>query len=151
MSDGSPNGYTVMSVDGNDYSLRYKAARRPADFQMIITAPETVAVARAWSTEVVVNAFAASERASVEMRLGEFGAWTSMSRRRGFDPYVLAFHKREKAIAPDEAPWGKPAETNHLWVGFLPADPPEGVSVIYVRVEDSFGATHIGRRLIHIE
>ena len=27
MGDGSPNGYTVMSVDGNDYSFRYKAAR----------------------------------------------------------------------------------------------------------------------------
>jgi len=151
MGDGSPNGYTVLSVDGNDYSFRYKAARRPANYQMNITTPEKVAAARAAETRIVVNVFAASERATVEIRLGEDGAWTTMTRKRGVDPYVEAFHKREKAIAPEEAPWGKPKETNHLWVGALPANPPAGMTVLYVRVVDRFGATHTGRRLILIE
>lgn len=151
MSDGSPNGYTIMSVDGNDYTLRYKAARRPADFQMTIAAPESVASAEAAATEIVVNAFTASERATVEMRLGKEGAWTTLTRRRGFDPYVLAFHKREKAIAPAEGPWGNPSETDHLWVGTLPETPPAGMTVIYVRVENQFGGTYTAHRLIHIE
>jgi len=151
MSDGSPNGYTVLSVDGNDYSFRYKAARRPADYQMIITAPERVVAGEAAAIKIVVNVFAASERAVVEMRLGENGGWTPMTRQRGVDPFVEAFHKRENAIAPEEAPWGKPSETNHLWMGALPADPPVGMTVVYVRVVDHFGATFTGRRLINIE
>jgi hypothetical protein len=72
-------------------------------------------------------------------------------RWRGFDPFTVAFHKREKAIAPKEAPWGKPKENNHLWWGHLPANPPAGMTVLYVRVVDTFGATHTGRRLIRIE
>ena len=151
MSDGSPNGYTVMSVDGNEYSFRYKAARRPADYQLTITAPEKIAAAQAAEAEIVVNVFAASERATVEMRLGETGNWTAMTRQRGVDPMVVAFHEREKAIAPEEAPWGKPNETNHLWKGVLPANPPVGMKVIYVRVVDVFGATFTGHRLISIE
>ena len=151
MSDGSPNGYTVLSVDGNDYSFRYKAARRPADYQMIITAPESVVAADAAATEIVANVFAASERATVEMRLGDNGDWTLMTRQRGVDPFVESFHKREKAIAPEEAPWGKPSKTNHLWMGALPEDPPVGMTVLYVRAVNGFGATFTGQRLINIE
>ncbi len=85
------------------------------------------------------------------MRLGENGGWTPMTRQRGVDPFVEAFHERENAIAPEEAPWGEPSDTNHLWMGALPADPPVGMSVVYVRVVDQFGATFTGRRLINIE
>jgi hypothetical protein len=151
MSDGSPNGYAVMSVDGNNYSFRYKAARRPDDYQLTITAPEKIAATQAAETEIVVNVFAASERATVEMRLGENGSWTAMTRQRGVDPLVVAFHEREKAIAPEEAPWGNPSETNHLWKAALPAKPSMGMTVLYVRVVDGFGATFTGHRLISIE
>ena len=151
MSDGSPNGYSVMSIDDNAYTFRYKAARRPADYQMTITAPEAVAASRASATEIVANVFAASERATVEMRLGEHGAWTSMTRWWGLDPFAVAFFEREKARDPEEASWGKPKEHNHLYRGVLPANPPAGMTVIYVRAVDTFGATHTGRCLIRIE
>jgi hypothetical protein len=151
MSDGSPNGYAVLSVNGNNYSFRYKAARRPADYQMIITAPESVVSAEAVTTEIVANVFAAPKHAVVEMRLGGNGDWTPMTRQRGVDPFVEAFHKREHAIAPEEAPWGKPGETNHLWIGVLPANPPVGMTVLHVRALDRFGVTFTGRRLISIE
>ena len=151
MGDGSPNGYSVMSVDENEYSFRYKAARRPADYQMTISAPEMVAATQAGATEIVVNVFAASERATVEMRLGEDGTWTSMTRWRGLDPFAIAFHQREMARDPEEAKWGKPKEHNHLWKAALPANPPAGMTVLYVRAVDAFGATHTGRRLIRIE
>ena len=118
---------------------------------MIITAPERVVAAEAAATEIVVNAFAASERATVEMRLGENGSWIPMTRQRGVDPFVEAFHKRENAIAPEEAPWGKPTETNHLWMGALPANPPIGRTVLDVRVVNGFGATFTGQRLMNIE
>jgi hypothetical protein len=85
------------------------------------------------------------------MRLGDKGDWTPMTRQRGIDPFVEAFHKRENEIAPAEAPWGKPGETNHLWVRTLPTNPPSGMTVLYVRVVNGFGATFTGQRLINIE
>jgi hypothetical protein len=151
MSDGSPNGYALLSVDGNDYSLRYKAARRPDDYQMVITAPERVMTSEAATTVILANVFAASERATVEMRFGEEGDWILMVQQPGVDPFVESFHAREKAIAPEEAPWGKPGKTNHLWTGTVPANSSAGMTVLYVRAVDQFGATLTGRRLITID
>ena len=151
MSDGSPNGYALLSIDGNDYSFRYKGARRPDDYQMVITAPERVMAADAATTAIIANVFAASERAIVEMRFGEEGDWIPMTQQPGVDPFVESFHAREKAIAPEEAPWGKPGETRHLWTGVLPTNPSAGMTVIYVRAVDQFGATLTGRRLITID
>ena len=37
MSDGNPNGYYVITFDGNDYRPRFKPASLPADYQMRIT------------------------------------------------------------------------------------------------------------------
>jgi len=74
-----------------------------------------------------------------------------MTRRRGVVPFAVAFHEREKAIAPEEAPWGKPSKTNHLWTSTLPADPAVGMTVLSVRVVDQFGATFLGHRLIDVE
>ncbi|GAA5033575.1 calcineurin-like phosphoesterase family protein [Actinopolymorpha pittospori] len=37
MSDGNPNGYYFLDVDGNDYQMRFKPASLPADFQMRMT------------------------------------------------------------------------------------------------------------------
>lgn len=151
MADGSPNGYSVMSVDRNEYTFRYKAARRPADYQMTITAPEAVAASQAATTEIVANVFVASERATVEMRFGEDGDWVPMTQWRGLDPFTVAFHEREKARDPEEAPWGSPKKHDHLYKAFLPANPPTGMKVIYVRAVDAFGFKHTGRRLILIE
>ena len=63
---------------------------------------------------MLVASFDASERALVEMHLGDSGDWAPMTRQRGVNPFVEAFHKRENAIAPEEAPWGKPSEPPHL-------------------------------------
>lgn len=42
MSDGGPNGYSIMEFDGKNYSFEFRAAGRPASYQMNIYAPETL-------------------------------------------------------------------------------------------------------------
>ena len=68
-ADGTPNGYAVATFEGHDYALRYKAARRPADYQMNIDAPDRVRAGSAAEREILVNVFAGSERSRVELRL----------------------------------------------------------------------------------
>ncbi len=152
MRDGTPNGYSILHIDGNSYSLRYKVARRPADYQMNIFAPDAVTSAQATETEVLVNVFAGSDRSRVEMRLDTDGAWIPLVRVDRPDPYFLELKRREAESADRPASPLPPADpSRHLWRGTLPADPATGTRLLEVRSVDLFGATHHGRRILRIE
>ncbi len=175
MADGGPNGYSIITFDGNTYSVEFKAARRPADYQMNIFAPEAVPVLDAGSTEVVVNVFAGSERSIVEYRIGERD-WVEMSRKTGPDPFYEAAYQRELALLDKAAELAgitgdpeeirkkmetgfrplfrlssAPRETSHLWRANLPADLKTGYHFIEVRATDMFGQTYTGRRVLRVE
>ncbi|MBW2289266.1 MAG: calcineurin-like phosphoesterase family protein [Deltaproteobacteria bacterium] len=152
MRDGTPNGYSILRIDGNAYTLRYQVARRPADYQMNIFAPDAVSAEAAARTEVLVNVFAGSDRSRVEMRLGADGAWIPLTRVDRPDPYFLELKRREADAADRPARPLPPADpSRHLWRATLPADPEAGTSLLEVRTIDMFGATHRGRRILRIE
>jgi hypothetical protein len=150
MSDGTPNGYSIATFDGTQYSLRYKAARRPADFQMSIFAPDEVAAAQAANHDVVVNVFMGSSQSTVEMRLGD-GGWTKMTLTEREDPYYLLLKEREEKLPEGLARrLPDPRPSTHIWVAPIPADPPVGTHVIHVRTTDMFGQTFTGQRIIRV-
>lgn len=98
MRDGVPNGYAFLRCKGSGYSVQWQAARRPADYQMNIFAPSSIAAPQAAATPVVVNLFNGCERSTVEMRLGKGGAWTPLKRTVGADPGYLALKGLEAEI-----------------------------------------------------
>jgi len=152
MRCGAPNGYAILSFEGNRYSLRFKAARRPADYQMTIHVPQSVAAAGAGETEVLVNVFAGSERTRVAMRLGESGKWVTLERVARRDPGYVALLEREARSRPPRGYELPPAvDSPHLWAGRLPSDPPVGTAVVEVRAVDMFGQISRARRLLRIE
>lgn len=152
MRDGAPNGYSVITFSGNKYSIAFKAARRPADYQMNIFAPEEIARADSAATEVLVNVFAGSERSTVEMRVGESGPWARLEPSRQEDPYFLAMKAAEaSARPPDGRKLSNPIKTSHIWRGTLPAALPSGTHMIHVRTRDMFGQTHTGARAIRVK
>lgn len=151
MRDGAPNGWAIVTFDGNKYSLEFRAARRPADYQMNIHAPQAVPAGKADQTEVLVNVFAGSERSTVDMRFSR-GEWVRLERVSRVDPYYAALKQAEDSEPPPpgrQLPKGKPS--THLWRGVLPANPPRGTHLIEVRTTDMFGQTYTGRRIIRIE
>lgn len=176
MSDGTPNGYSIIRFDGADYRLRYKAARRPAEYQMNIHAPDAVASAEAAGTAVTVNIFVGNERTEAAMRFGDAKEWTPLERTSGFDPFFEALSERQRALYTriaeesgiediDDDVLGRvesryrellgrglpdPRETPRLWTGTLPANPAPGSHVIHVRATDMYGQVHRGRRIIRI-
>jgi hypothetical protein len=150
MRDGAPNGYSIITFDGNDYSIRFKAARRPWDHQMTIFAPDQITVEQAAATEIVVNVFAGSPRSTVEMRLGTDGPWTSLRRMEREDPYFAAMKQREQERNIEKRKLPRVEKSRHLWVATLPSDPPEGSHVIHVRTTDMFGQTFEDYRIIAI-
>lgn len=152
MSDGAPNGYSIVTFDGPRYDVEFHAARRPSEHQMNIYAAEEVAAADAPAADVVVNVFAGSGRSKVELRLGDAGEWRPMEMVSAADPYFLDMKKLEEGPTP---PPGRklpaPAKSTHLWKAKL-ADAPlaPGTHLIHVRTTDMFGRTYEDRRAVRV-
>jgi hypothetical protein len=152
MADGAPNGYSIITFDGTDYVLDYKAAGRPKSYQMQIHAPEAVAADRPQPAEVLVNVFNGSEKSRVEMRVGRNRTWTPLELRRAIDPAFQATYERDTALADN--PWTDlpaPKSSTHLWQGALPGDLPVGAHLIEIRTTDMHGRTYEGRRVLRVE
>ena len=99
MSDGAPNGHSIITFDKDEYSVRFKAASEDPDHQMNVYAPPTVSAAKANETQVAVNVFAGSERSTVEMRLGDNGGWRPMQLTRMRDPEFVRIKAAEDAMS----------------------------------------------------
>lgn len=177
MSDGAPNGHTIIRFDGVKYTMTYKAARRPADYQMNIHTPEFVSRTGGAKAAVSVNVFNGSEKSTVEMRLTGTDAWTPLAQTRGFDPYFEAAYARQqdllmqitnlvlkeegdreaqfdqirRAFRPHIRTLPTPRETNHLWKADLDLSGVEpGYHLIEVRTKDMFGQEYTDHRVIRV-
>ena len=73
MRDGVPNGYIVATFSGSDYSIRYKAARMPAEYQMAIHTEEVIPAGDSASAVVLANIFNGSEESTARMRVRGHG------------------------------------------------------------------------------
>lgn len=151
MRDGTPTGYAFLEIDGNDWKLNFKAARRPADFQMHLSAPDEILVSESHETEIFANVFNALPEAKVEMRIGKDGEWNSMVPTEQKDPVFEAMKNREHAL--ENVTWRRANNTHpnprHLWKINLPDGLTPGTYTIFVRSEDDWNL-YEGRRLIRI-
>lgn len=160
MNDGSPNGYSIITFEGNNYSVRFKAAGRPDDYQMNIYLPDEMETSAADTTSVLVNVFAGSERSVVEMKAGRDGGWISMTPVKTVDPACLQMHQltpylRETVLEKQLDTifgWAMdyPSETNHIWKAALPAGLPPGTHTVSVRTTDMYGQSWTGHRVIRV-
>ena len=175
MRDGAPNGYGIFTFDGNQYTIRFKAARRPIDYQMNIWAPWEVASAETGKTDVLVNIFGGTKRSKVEMRLGESGKWKPMTYAPQNDPYYQALKERDDTYHLErkihaqlrstmkerlKEDYQLPQrgskltygveESTHIWQLKLPANIPIGTHVINIRTTDMFDQTFTGKRIIRV-
>lgn len=154
MADGAPNGYSILSFDGTEYKLDFKAAGRSADYQMQIHAPEVVSVDNLSETTIYVNIFNGSERSKVEMRVGQGGSWAAMEQTREIDPQLQRVFDAEAKVIGDPANWrkmSKPKPSTHLWKTPLPSDAVVGTHLIEIRETDLHGRTTKAQRVLRIE
>ncbi len=153
-ADGTPNGYTTMHFDGVNYLLDYRAARRGADEQLRITAPEVVPVATSVKTEFRANVFNAIPGAVVESRIG-VREWQTMTKTVDeTDPLFQSLFDEEQPMLPDNLPWrklAKPLVCPHLWKASLPEGLAVGTHLIQVRATNPNGQVLKGERVIRVE
>lgn len=160
MNDGAPNGYSLIDFDGVQYRIRFKAARRPADYQMNIYLPDELTAAQASETPVLVNVFAGSSKSVVEMRWDQGEAWARLEPVVAADPEC----QRMFELGPylDQEVLGKkldtvfgwkmdePSKSRHMWKGALPANPSPGAHLLTVRTTDMFGQVYTARRIVQV-
>lgn len=144
MRDGTPNGYAMLNVDGNEYTIDYKAADKDMGYKMSIWGPEVVPQDSWHGAQLYVNYFLGSRYTQVQYQVKQYdNAWRRMSRVESEDPYVTAL--RQKWDGANSLPEGKrpsnPIESTHLWKGGVPNNLPLGEQTIEIRVTDMFGRT----------
>ncbi|MEZ6138580.1 MAG: calcineurin-like phosphoesterase family protein [Pirellulaceae bacterium] len=149
MSDGGPNGYSIMEFDGQKYSLEFRAAGRPASYQMNIYAPELVSPANLATTVVLANVFAASESTECQMRVGE-SKWMPMERVTLSDPAYLAEKAREDALNRTWTELPNPHPTPHFFRAMLPTQLPVGTHQIEIVARDPRGKEVTDHRIIRV-
>lgn len=161
MNDGAPNGYSIITFDGNQYSIEFKAARKPAGYQMNIYAPNKVRLASLDTTKILVNVFAGSEKSIVEMKYGESKNWQRLKRVDVVDPECLRMHSltplmEEKYNGVEiEKILGwtmdNPHISHHIWEGNLESSLSTGVHTITVKTTDMYGQSYKAHRIIYVE
>jgi len=148
--DGTPNGWCLVDFDGNDYQVSFRAARRPATYQMNIYVPDELGIAEIGQTEVLVNVFAGSERSAVYLRV-DAGEWVELQRVERVDPqYQVLYDAYQADPPPAGRKLSRPAVSAHVWSGVLPSGLHAGGHLLTVRSVDQWGRSTTARRIIRV-
>lgn len=144
MRDGTPNGYAMLNIDGNEYTIDYKVADKPEEYRMSIWGPEVVPQNSWHGAELFVNYFLGNEYTEVEYRVkDEQEDWRSMNKVSEQDPHISRL--RQKWDTADKVLEGKrpsnPVKSTHLWKTGVPNNLPLGEHTIEIRVTDMFDRT----------
>jgi hypothetical protein len=151
--DGTPNGYHIMSVNGNKIRMRYKAAGKPPDYQMRImleTMPDKKLVSGlpmslTSSTNILVNVFDGGPNTRVTCRI-DVKEPIMMAPVKREDPFVFARYVEDGIFQPDQE-----SPSTHIWSLPMPKDIEPGVHTLFISVRDEYGQTHMGTKIFEVE
>lgn len=152
MSDGAPNGFSIMTFDRQNYQLNFHPAGRAPSYQMDVVLPKQIKVGEQKSATLIANVFNAMPSDLVEARWSTDGAWIPMENFSGTAPLYAEVRQRE--LKPDGTPMlGEPHATNHLWrmnLGALGQELAAGHHLLQVRWTDSSGRASVANKVVRI-
>ncbi len=138
-ADGTPNGFHVLSVDGNAYTTKFVPAAEKTAAQL------RVLVLNAPDPELIVNVFDGGPRTKVTYTIGREIAPVTMAREPAADPYIVSLFKQTR-----RKPWVEPVPSSHLWKAQLPPLA-TGAHDVTVRVSDEYGREHVSRLVLETD
>jgi hypothetical protein len=166
-SDGAPNGFHVLSIDGAGYTTTLVPAHDPARGQMrlmldsqvhgsdkevfgeyppgaLLTGP--ISADRLGSSRLVVNVFDGGPRSKVEVSIAG-SPWQALSKVERLDPFVVEVYERHRA---SKKFWVEAGKSSHIWQTKLPATLKPGTHRVAVRAADEYGRTHNGSMVLEV-
>ena len=148
MSDGAPNGYSVLSFDGNKYSLEFVGAGNDRGRQMRIHLPDEISAKQ--KSRFHVNVFDGSSRSKVAFSLNGVD-WTECQQVAEPDPLFQSLWEAEQTQQPPPKPkLTKPTISSHLWAGEFPAGLTPGTHLLRIRTEDMYGKSYTDERSFRV-
>ena len=151
MADGAPNGYSIMTFDGKNYQLDFKAAGRSSDYQMRITLPDEISSGKLAETDVYVNIFNGSEKSKVTLRIDNSDKWMPMIHSRELDPAFVKMHQENRAAKEKKNPnLTGPKTCPHLWKVKLPESLSIGTHLVTIKEVDMNGKVHTGQKVFRV-
>ena len=165
--DGTPNGFHILSVDGNSYKTRFVPAKEPnrrqvrlsveshlhgnvkevmRDFRPGQLIQPPIQFAAVPSATVVANVFDGGPKTVVTLQIGSADP-LPMARKRRPDPFVEDVFDRNEAV---KKPWIKAEPSTHVWVARLPAVLPVGTHRLVVRAVTEYGDTVTGTMALEV-
>jgi len=149
-SDGTPNGYSFLDINGNDYKIKYFPSRKPADFQMSVWTPLEMTTQESDAGFVYSNIFAGNEKTKVTMTLDNAIALTPVKTVEP-DPQMMQQQNWEKGINSELIKNVFMASNcQHLWKAALPKGLKPGYHRVTVKATDMYGFTFTGNHFFKI-
>ena len=165
--DGSPNGFHILSVDGNAYKTRFVPAKEPNGRQIRLSIESQfhaanreikyqfrpgqlngspIGRATLGAATLVANVFDGGPKTKVTMRIGERPP-IEMSPSRMPDPFVEDLYARNEAT---KKPWIKAEISSHIWTARLPHDLDVGAHRVVVEAVTEYGDVVGGRLALEV-
>ena len=166
-TDGAPNGFHILSVDGEGYTTTLMPAHDPARGQMRVMldsqihAPNKevihdyhagallagpIGVDQVPSTRLVVNVFDGGPRSKVEVSVAG-RPYRALAKVERLDPFVVEVYTRNPE---SKKPWVEAGKSSHIWQGGLPADLAAGTHRVAVRATDEYGRIHASAMVLEV-
>ncbi len=137
--DGTPKGFHVLSIEGNQYSTRFVAFGDVADPDMRVLVSGGDA-----APGLLVDVFDGGPLTRVTYEIeGRPETAMALTRAGVADPYVVEAFNRYRALCK---PWVAAAPSSHMWTAALPADLRAQGKSLVVRVTGEYGRT-LSRRV----
>ena len=150
--DGTPNGYHVMSVNGNRFTVRYKAAGKPVDCQMRITIEKkdgeklfsSIPISMINNFQIVVNLFDGGKNSHVTCRIDNKKSFSLKPDIRSDTFTFKSYENTDSFIAGQEFP------SYHIWSGYFQQGIQPGAHIIKIRAIDEYGREHSARKIFEV-
>jgi hypothetical protein len=165
--DGTPNGFHILSVDGNSYKTRFVPAKEPNGRQMRLSIDSRfhdddhqvqrefrqgqllgspIARASLGAATLIADVFDGGPKTKVTMRIAD-GAAIEMTRRAMPDPFVQEVFARNEAT---KKAWIKAEVSSHIWTARLPAELGVGAHRVVVEAVTEYGDVVTGRLALEV-
>jgi C terminal of Calcineurin-like phosphoesterase/Calcineurin-like phosphoesterase len=157
--DGTPNGFHVLSVDGNHYTTRFVPAvgKGTGQLRAVVDGPHAqraraaayacgvaLAPSELGACTLVVNVFDGGPATRVTYEIADrAGPAMPLELTPMPDPYIEGVFARHAA---QQKPWVRPVSSSHVWKAPLPRDLAPGAHCVTVEATDQYGrrlATHL--------